>query len=176
MERDQLIEELKQILIREIPNAVRNIRLDEEDKVCYLSLLGTDYEPVLGLITVGIESFRKKIIEEYGIEDKYSIWNSGEMPVEYQTGIDNNSSFLKKQEALVELFGDEEWEESWEACQTLRFEVAKELNTFNWNEILPLTEDFVVYSDWEAIDVSNGDLLRSVPKEKIEILINKGLI
>jgi hypothetical protein len=175
MEKGQLIEELKQILIKEIPNAVRNIKLSDEDKVCYLSLLGTDYEPVLGLITLGIDSYRNQIIEEYGINDKYSIWNSGEMPVEYQTII-LDSEFLKKQEELVKLFGDAEWEEGWQACQNLRFEVAKELNTYDWSDILSLTEDFIVYSDWEAIDVKNRDLLPSIPERKIEKLVKNGLI
>lgn len=40
---------------------------------------------------------------------------------------------------------------------------------------MPVTTDFVLYSDWEAIDVENGDLERSIPKEKLIILKEFGL-
>lgn len=71
---------------------------------------------------------------------------------------------------------NEKWEEFWEDCQTLRFEAAKQLNTYNWSDIISISDDFVVYSDWESIDVANGDLARSIPREKIDILVEKGLI
>ncbi|SOC44246.1 hypothetical protein [Ureibacillus acetophenoni] len=176
MDKKQLMNDLKQIVLKEVPNAVKKITLENEDKVCYISLLGTDDEPVLGLIQLGIESYRNEIINEVGIDDKWTIWNSGEMPVDYQTVIDeNHPEFREKQELLVKAFGDD-WEDLWEDCQTLRFELAQELNQYNWSEILPITEDFVVYSDWEAIDVTNGDLERSIPIEKLNIIKDKQLI
>lgn len=60
MGKDELLLELKQVLLREVPNAVQKIKLNQGDKVCYISLLGTDNEPVLGLITLGIESHRNR--------------------------------------------------------------------------------------------------------------------
>lgn len=176
MDKKQLMNDLKHIVLKEVPNAVKEIKLDKEDKVCYISLLGTDYEPVLGLIQLGIESYRNEIIKEVGIENKYSIWNSGNMPVEYQTVIKtDHSDFAEKQDLLIKVFGDD-WEDLWEASQALRFELAQEFNQYNWSEILPITDDFVVYSDWEAIDVINGDLERSIPKEKFNIIKDKQLI
>lgn len=177
MGKDELFLELKQVLLREVPNVVQKIKLNEGDKVCYISLLGTDYEPVLGLITLGIESYRNRMIEESGTDDKWYLWNSGEMPLNYQTSFeDQDQTFQLKQETLMNLFGNEKWEEFWEDCQTLRFEVANKLNTYNWSDIIPTSDDFVVYSDWESIDVSQGDLVKSLPQEKIEILVEKSLI
>ncbi|OCA87936.1 hypothetical protein A8F94_08900 [Bacillus sp. FJAT-27225] len=175
MEEEQLLKEMKSILLNEIPKAVKSIRLESGEMVCYISLLGTDYEPVLGYITLGIESHRKEIIEEYGIEDKYSIWNSGNMPINYQTTIED-STFRAHQDQLAELLRGDRWEEIWAACQALRFEIAMELNSYNWGEFLPVTEDFVVFSEWEAIDVENGDLVPSIPQEKMNVLVEKGLV
>ncbi|SOB98514.1 hypothetical protein SAMN05880501_10235 [Ureibacillus xyleni] len=174
MDKKSLMNDLKQIVLKEVPNAVKKVKLDKGDKICYISLIGTDYEPVLGLIQFGIESYRNEIIKSVGIDDKWSIWNTGEMPVEYQTVIDGDN-FAEKQEQLVKDFGDD-WENLWDECQRLRFEVAQQLNSYNWSEILTITEDFVVFSDWESIDVANGDLESSIPKEKLEIIKAKNLI
>lgn len=177
MVKEQLLDEMKQEILREIQNAVKEIRLDESDEVCYISLLGTDLEPVLGLITLGIKSYRDKMIKEEHRQKLWYLWNSGEMPVKYQAGLDSVLPlFQDKQEKFVELIGDNEWEDSWKACQNVRFEVAYQLNLFDWSEILPITTDFVVYSDWEAIDIENGDLERSIPKEKLLILKEYSLV
>lgn len=175
MDKDQLLEEMKQDMLREIQVAVKEIKLDESDEVCYISLLGTDYEPVLGLITLGIKSYRDKMINE-DPQDLLYLWNSGEMPVDYQVGLEKVlPSFEEKQEKFVELIGENEWEYYWNACQDVRFDVAFYLNSLDWSGVLPVTYDFVVYSDWEAIDVENGDLERSIPKEKLLILKESGL-
>lgn len=176
MGKDQLLEEMKQDMLREIQIAVKEIKLDESDEVCYISLLGTEYEPVLGLITLGIKSYRDKMIKEEHPQALWYLWNSGEMPVEYQVGLEKVlPSFQEKQEKFVELIGDNEWEDYWKACQDVRFEVAYQLNSLDWSGILPVTIDFVLYSDWEELDVENGDLERSIPKEKLTILKEFGL-
>ncbi|WP_150272881.1 hypothetical protein [Paenibacillus tepidiphilus] len=176
MGKDQLLEEMKQDMLREVQIAVKEIKLNESDEVCYISLLGTDYEPVLGLITLGIKSYRDKMIKEEHPQALWYLWNSGEMPVEYQVGLEKVlPSFIEKQEKFVELIGDSEWEDYWKACQDVRFEVAYQLNSLDWSRILPVTTDFVLYSDWEELDVENGDLERSIPKEKLIILKELGL-
>ncbi|UQZ33457.1 hypothetical protein C2I18_07720 [Paenibacillus sp. PK3_47] len=177
MDKDQLLKEMKQDMLRDILVAVKEIQLDESDEVCYVSLLGTDYEPVLGLITLGIKSYRDKMIQEEHPQALWYLWNSGEMPAAYQVGLEKViPSFQEKQEKFVELIGDNEWEQYWEACQDVRFEVALQLNSLDWTEVLPVTPDFVLYSDWEALDVENGDLERSIPKEKLLLLRETGLI
>ncbi|WP_340007312.1 hypothetical protein MHH52_06130 [Paenibacillus sp. FSL K6-0276] len=117
MGKVKLLEEMKQDMLREIQIAVKEIRLDESDEVCYISLLGTDYEPVLGLITLGIKSYRDKMIKEEHPQELLYLWNSGEMPVEYQVGLEKVlPSFQEKQEKFVELIEDNEREDYWKAC------------------------------------------------------------
>jgi hypothetical protein len=176
MDKEQLLEEMKQDMLREIQNAVKEIQLDESDEVCYISLLGTDYEPVLGLITLGIKSYRDKMIQEEHQQPLWYLWNSGEMPANYQGGLEEVlPSFQEKQNNYIELIGDNEWEACWEACQNVRFDVAYQLNSLDWSAILPVTPDFVIFSDWEDIDVENGDLHRSIPPDKLAILKESGL-
>jgi hypothetical protein len=178
MDKKQFLIELKQDLLIKIPNAVKRIKLDEEDRVCCISLYGSDTEPVISLIQLGIESYRDRMIEEEGTDDKGFLWNSGEMPCEYQIDLESEDpNFPEKQSTLIELFGgDEEYETWWEICQNLRFEIAYELNNYDWSGVIPTTDDCVVYSDWESIDVNNGDLIRSIPRTKYELLEAKGLI
>ncbi|MCP1135222.1 hypothetical protein NKT34_18135 [Paenibacillus polysaccharolyticus] len=50
-------------------------------------------------------------------------------------------------------------------------EVAYELNvTTNWPEYSKLTDNFVVFVEWEAMDIMNGDLHASIPASKLELL------
>jgi len=177
MEKEQLLNEMKQDMLREIQTAVKEIKLSDSDEVCYISLLGTDYEPVLGLITVGIKSFRDEMIQEEVSQKLWYLWNSAEMPARYQVGLEKVlPSFQDKQEKFMELTEADDWEETWESCQNVRFEVAYQLNSVDWSAILPVTTDFVLYSDWEAIDVENGDLVRSIPNEKLLILKEQSLV
>lgn len=178
MDKEQFLVKLKHDLLIGIPDAVKTIKLDEGDKVCYIALFGSDYEPVLGLIQLGIESYRNKMIEESGTDNKWYLWNSGEMPVQYQTDLESEDpNFLERQSTFKELFGGEEnYEVWWEAAQDIRYEIAYELNNLDWSGMIPTSDDFVVYSDWESIDVDNGDLVRSIPRKKYELLEKKGLI
>jgi hypothetical protein len=177
MDKNQLIEEIKVAMVSEIQNAVRKVRLEKSDKVCYISLYGSNDEPVLSLITLGIKSYRDKMLREEHSQILWYIWNSGEMPACYQVGLESVlPSFSEKQEEFISLFGEEEWKGLWELCQSTRFDVAFQLNQKNWDNIIPVTDDFVVYSDWDDIDVENGDLMRSIPDEKIKLLKEKGLL
>ncbi|MCA0757065.1 hypothetical protein KP806_18545 [Paenibacillus sp. N4] len=177
MKKEQLLEEMKQDMLLGMKNAVRDIKLKDRDEVCYIALMGTDYEPVLGLITLGIKSIRDEMIQEEEEQKLWYAWNSAEMPVNYQAGPDKvSSSFGVKQVEFMELTKDDDWEETWALCQNVRFEVAYQLNTVDWNDLLPVTRDFVLFSEWEAIDVENGDLIRSIPKDKLQLLIDQGLV
>lgn len=67
---------------------------------------------------------------------------------------------------------DDYYGEWWKQTEQIMLEVSMKLNEYDWSEILEITDDFIVFVDWEAWD---GDLSSSVPKEKIEKLIEKGL-
>ncbi|MDQ6422442.1 hypothetical protein RB620_23710 [Paenibacillus sp. LHD-117] len=177
MKKEQLLEDMKQDMIHGIKNAVKAIKLDSDDEVCYISLLGTDYEPVLGLITLGIKSIRDEMLQEEESHKHWYIWNSGEMPARYQAGPEKvSATFEAKQTKFLELSEGDDWEVTWESCQKVRFEVANQLNSVDWSDTLPVTADFVLYSDWEAIDVDGGDLIKSMPADKFHVLKQQSLI
>jgi len=171
----QLLTELKQSMLQEIPRAVKEFKLSNGDEVCYISLLGTNYEPLLGLITLGIKSCRDEMLQEGSID---KLWKSGAMPCQYQIGLEKLPvSFAEKQEQFVDLHRNgDQWEDACDVCRQIRCEVAYQLNGLNWSTTIPVTDDFVVYSEWEAIDVKNGDLERSIPKDKLSLLKERGLL
>ncbi|MZQ81075.1 hypothetical protein GQF01_02860 [Paenibacillus sp. 5J-6] len=178
MVKEQLLNEMKQDMLKEIKNAVKEIKLRDSDEVCYISLFGSDNEPVLGLITLGIRSYRDKMIKEEVSEyDRLGyLWNSAEMPANYQIGLEQViPSFADKQQLFMEVTEEDDWDKTWEDCQQVRFEVAYQLNSFDWSEIIPVTNDFVLYSEWEAIDLNGGDLIKSIPLEKLHLLKAKSL-
>ncbi|MOA59034.1 hypothetical protein D3C78_1835570 [compost metagenome] len=55
-------------------------------------------------------------------------------------------------------------------------EVAQAVNETNWSQYPLLSNDFIVYVDWEGLDVIDGDLEASVPLLKLEVLRSKGLL
>jgi hypothetical protein len=67
---------------------------------------------------------------------------------------------------------DDYYGEWWKQTEQIMFDVSMRLNEYEWKEILDISDDFIVFVDWEAW---GGDLPVSVPKEKIENLIKKGL-
>lgn len=55
-------------------------------------------------------------------------------------------------------------------------EVAYALNEkMNWSDYSILKENFVVFVEWEAMDVMNGDMQESIPPAKLEVLQSEGL-
>ncbi|OXM14673.1 hypothetical protein [Paenibacillus herberti] len=55
-------------------------------------------------------------------------------------------------------------------------EVAYDVNATNWSDYPLLTDEFVLFVDWLDIDVLDGDLEKSIPLWKLEILQSKGLL
>jgi hypothetical protein len=160
-------------LVKLVPEMVCKIQVPEDEVVCYLALVSDDYNPLVALLQLGFESVRKDSLEKYGL---HGAWNSGNQMQKYSLKIKENH-FLSKERNLIELCGGENHYDVWWAqSQQVMFEVAKRLNEYDWKCSFKLAEDFVVYSDWEAIDVENGDLSLSVPLAKINILKNNGYL
>jgi hypothetical protein len=178
MEKELLLNQMKQDMLAEIKNAIKEVKLRDSDEVCYISLFGSAYYPVLSIITLGLKSCRDEIVQKKaGSSDRLaSIWNCAEMPARCEIGMEDlTPSFADMQQRYNELTDDDDWEETWEACQEVRFEVAYQLNALDWSEIIPITDDFVVFSEWLSIMVKDGDLARSMPPEKLLLLKAKDL-
>lgn len=68
-------------------------------------------------------------------------------------------------------------EKAWDLVRDLLNRVARDLNDQNWEGILRTTDDFIVYaSDYEALDPVNDEIVACVPRPKLKILRDKGLL
>ncbi|MDF2653154.1 MAG: hypothetical protein K0Q73_8959 [Paenibacillus sp.] len=166
-----MIEELKKEIINElinlIPKAVSRIEKPSNDKVCFIALYRDDYDPLVSLMQLGLVKYRQECFENSGF-----CFNSAEQPAKYQNDL-TDQSLKEKEKLLISLCNpDDYYGEWWKQTEQIMLEVSMKLNEHDWSEILEISDDFIVFVDWEAWD---GDLSSSVPKEKIEKLIEKGL-
>lgn len=166
-----MIDELKKEIINElihlIPKAVSEIDKPKNDKVCFIALYRDDYNPLVSLIQLGLVKYRQECLENSGF-----CFNSGEQPAKYQNDLPDQK-LKEKEKLLISMSSpDDYYGEWWKQTEQIMFEVSMRLNEYEWNEILDITDDFIVFVDWEAWE---GDLSLSVPKEKIEKLIKNGL-
>lgn len=164
-------EELKQEIINElihlIPKAVAEIEKPDDEKICFIALYRDDYDPLVSLIQLGLVKYRQECFESSGF-----CFNSGEQPAKYQNEL-TDEKLKEKEKGFISMFNpDDYYGEWWKQTEQIMFEVSMRLNEYEWNEILDITDDFIVFVDWEAWE---GDLSGSVPKEKIDNLIKKGL-
>lgn len=119
----------------------------------------------------GLEKIRMEQLEQN--KGLHTFWNSGEHPGNYQVSI-NNSELLENLRKLINYWGfKSNW---WVQGKKFWHEVAYAINELDWSESIPITDDFIVYVDWEGLDVSKGGLLNSIPYHKLEILRQKGLL
>ncbi|MRN57269.1 hypothetical protein [Paenibacillus monticola] len=125
--------------------------LDDDPLDCLVDPL---YEP-------GLERVRVKQIEEN--HNQFSLWSGGEHPTRFKTYIENQE-LLKKLRALYvhwSLEGD-----GWNCLhkrQEFWQEVAYSLNEVDWSEYFPVTDDFVVFVDWDGIEIDNDEQLKAIP-------------
>ncbi|MBU7317141.1 hypothetical protein [Paenibacillus oleatilyticus] len=179
-EMNAMKSEIIDMLITLIPDAVKEIQVPIEDKVCYIALYRSDSHPLVGLIQLGIETRRNKMKDEAGI---WGAWNSGDQPVKHQNDL-NDELLKEKLKRLLEICGESggyegEWYEAewWIRCTEIMNEVSLKLNEYEWNSYFKnITDDFVVYVDREDLDVENGDLELCVPQNKLKLLKGKGLV
>jgi hypothetical protein len=46
----------------------------------------------------------------------------------------------------------------------------------HFKHVLPITNDFVIFAAYDELNISEGDLERSIPEKKILMLKNIGLL
>lgn len=90
----------------------------------------------------------------------------------YQKDLSDPELIQKLRTLIYYWHNTENW---WEEGQKLWQEVAYALNEMIWSDYPLLTENFVVFVDWEGMDVLNGGFEESVPLTKLEMLRSEGL-
>ena len=166
--------EVKLELSAEMEIIVRDIRNKVQGKnVCFIAIYLHDeidgiYDPVFH---PGLEQVRLEQIEQE--KDIYTIWASGEHPINYQVGLSNKELLEKLQKLTMYWAMRGSW---WIQGKKLWQEVAYTVNQQDHSENLSVTNDFIFFVDWERFDVKKGGLAKSVPEEKLEILRAGGLL
>ena len=144
-----------------------------ESSYCFLSIYLHDevhavYSP---MFNPGWNEVREEQIEEKDEHDEYyyyGLWSSGDHPLNDQQELENHDLIQRLRTLIIYWRSRGDW---FEEGKRLWQEVAYELNvTTNWPEYSKLTDNFVVFVEWEAMDIMNGDLHASIPASKLELL------
>ena len=173
-----LCEALKSEVIHESMNILQSTAQQiNGEQLCFFVLYLCD-EPLDSLedplYEPGFERVRARQVE--ADDDLFSLWSGGEHPTRYKTSIENQE-LLKKLRALYvhwSLEGD-----AWNCIYKGREfwqEVAYALNELEWSRYFPVTDDFVVFVNWEGIEIDNGEQLKAIPGHRQEKLRAKGVL
>ncbi len=158
---------VEQALVNAVPQVVEEMGISEP--ACFVALVyeeGQDgnLPPIVG---VGLESERLKLKQSNG-----EIWN----PAEYST-FSTEREQIRDSEllSLCEKFENQiVREEKWSALTKVLDNVATRLMDVNWQAIIPVTDDFVVYScDPRS---SKFNLKKSVPASLLSRLKERKLL
>ncbi|MCM3130609.1 MULTISPECIES: hypothetical protein [unclassified Paenibacillus] len=172
--REEVKEELKLALI-EVVDAVCKGLVDI--RCCFLAIYLHDeahgvYSPIFH---PGLQHIRDEQIENN--KDFWTIWASGEHPVNYQQEISDQELITKLRTLIMYWHNTDTW---WEEGMKLWHEVTYAINATVWSKypLLSelLSEDFVLFVDWEGLDVTKGELEKSIPLSKRKMLKSKGLL
>ena len=169
-----LRETIKEGIILDLKEIIDDLCKNQPGKeYCFMSIylheeVHTVYSPIFH---PGLQKVRKKqIVEE---KDYYYLWNSGEHPVNDQQELTNRHLIQKLRALIMYWRSNGDW---WMEGVRLWKEVAYALNEkTNWSDYSNLTENFVVFVEWEAMDVMNGDLQESIPSAKLRRLQSEEL-
>lgn len=169
-----LREEVKKGLIVALIEIIGNVsRVLVDRSSCFLAIFLHDeahavYSP---MFQPGLQNIRDEQVDNK--KDYETIWNSGEHPVKYQQELTDQELIQKLRNLIMFWHNTDDW---WEEGMKLWQEVAYSLNETNWSDYSMLTEDFIVFVDREGLDVTNGELEKSIPLVKLELLRSKGLV
>jgi len=172
-------------LVRQIPAAVRGLTIDAP---AYCVALAYQHEDPLDFrVQVGLDEQRRAWLADRadeqtdekaaGIEEIWSPAELGEeLPVELGT-VAGTARLLGQEWSLADAEDiTAPTAPGGEGARELFCAVAAELNTADWAQLLPITDDFVVY----AVDVELADLDRNMPAclppTRLALLHDRGLL
>lgn len=170
---------VKDELIQALVEIISELCEDQSGKeYCFMSIYLHDevhkvYSPIFN---PGLQEVREEQIEENDEEEDeyyYTLWNSGDHPMNDQQELTNQHLIQKLRTLIMYWRSNGDW---WMEGVRLWKEVAYALNEkTNWSDYSNLTENFVVFVEWEAMDVMNGDLQESIPSAKLRRLQSEKL-
>lgn len=187
MPKPDPFDQLHAILIQEIPREVKSLKAP--GPFAALRIVGYDTsvpDPSVGIMTIS-EGRRKEIVSRRGNFAPYYLWAFGEDPEDGRAHLpplrysptwkDRLIALRKVNRQLRAVFVEitrqlEDDEERGMAvyCRCLQG-VARELNAMDWNQICPVTDDFVVAAaEGRPEGTIIDDLVGSIPADRLELL------
>lgn len=144
-----------------------------DKKCCFLAIFlhGDPAWVTNPIFHPGLDEIRERIIQND--KDLWVIWNSGEHPIHNQQQL-TDQNVMDKLRTLIYFWHNTEnwWEEGVKLWQEVAYAV-NERDAFH-NEML--SDDFIVFVDWEGIDVTGGELEANFPPSILDRLRSKGLL
>jgi hypothetical protein len=170
-----LLEKLEQLLIEEIPKAVKRAAFNERTYCLRIAYFGSDSEgdrePVLTLVR---ENARIKAIGEHGRQAPHYIWCADEVESpqqSYDVPFENAelTSLCRQMYKILDRKGLGPLRHSLERVST-------EMNKLDWQQLTNATDDFVVFpADWSH-DLGDFDHMGCIPEEKLELLRSRNFL
>jgi|GEM_PF-6119607 len=167
-----LYKEVKERLKIALVKVIETVCIDLVDRrCCFLAIYLHGEAPAVysTIFHPGLQYIREEQIENK--EDIEFIWSSGEHPVNYQQELTDQELVTMLRTLIMYWHNTDNW---WEESMALWQEVAYTVNETDWSDFPLLSEDFVLFVDWEGLDII--ELEKSIPGHKMEILGSKGLL
>jgi len=173
--------QMEELLVVEIPKAVRSASITEPAYCLRLWYNGTDSaEDAVPWLMLVKESTRQEFLAKHGANAPYYLWSADEATLPGQSYNINlpekplQRPYSKWYRYICKVEDDEELQHFREMMQR----VARRLNQLRWQDLAPVTDDFVVFpadgSHTFCDDI--GDLKASISPEQLASFRAKNLL
>lgn len=181
-DRASILAQAEDRLVALIPTRVKAIGIQEPVYCLRIWYYGTDTggDRVPSLMLVK-ESVRRRRIAEKGANVPHHLWSADELtePSGVYTAEFKDAILAK----LCRQWYDQPWGEKPETEELLPIRemvqrVATRLNGLPWDKHVPVTNDFVIFAADASHTFSDdyGEMLASVPRERVELLRSRGFL
>jgi hypothetical protein len=170
---ESLISGMRRKLLDAIPTALRKARI-KTPVYCVAIVYDTNADELPPQLAVGLDSERQARLSNADEFTKHLLWRPDEFD-RYSTGkvklVAPNLEYESEKLLQMILMKGALW-----IPRRLLNEIAAELNTRNWGKIMPVTDDFIVYTvDDEGVDL-NRNVKDGVPEPKRKLLQSRRVL
>ena len=182
---DKLIDESLSLMVSEVVEQAENLKLSSPLARLKFWYYDTSAPKCYFSGSAITEADRVRILRDDGINAAYNLWD-GPGSIEITVGLKDESqckSYFSQAYEMMSLSAQERKianlsEQANEVSRLISQALSRHLNQFDWSEVCSVTDDFIVYAQ-NGTDRGcdcYADIVASVPKQKLELLIARGLM
>jgi hypothetical protein len=183
---DRLLAQIEAALIELIPAALKEKRISRPSYAVFLVYMDTTTNEYTPYLLVAMDALRQYALERRGESASFYIWR----PVQelhyrknefFEVALTDRTLSKKVDKCyrlLSEAPGADTVDDNVSLLPFRRMmrNVARQLNSYSWSDVLPTTDDFVVVAtDWSGFWVGD-DVPRSLPDDRRELLESRKLL